>query len=132
LESKTLPLIKESDIVMARKAAKDLAAALGFGLLEQIQLATAVSELARNAIKYAGGGEITLALVNQGRRRGIELVCRDDGPGIADLNRVLAGGVSTGGGLGRGLSGSRSLLDDFSVDTAAGRGTKITGRKWLA
>ncbi len=131
MEPRTLPLRQEGDIVAARRAAKELAAALGFDLLEQVHLATAVSELARNAIDYGGGGEITLAVVEDGARRGLELRCRDHGPGIMDLERVLAGGRSTGSGLGRGLSGARALVDEFQVETAPGRGTTVRGRKWL-
>jgi len=131
VEPETLPLRAEADIVAARKHARDLAAALGFSLLEQVHIATAVSELARNALQYANGGELTLAPVVEGGRCGLELVCRDHGPGIPDLERALAGGFSTGRGLGRGLSGARALLDEFSVITSPGHGTTVRGRKWL-
>ena len=126
-----MPLRDEADIVLARKHARELAAALGFGLLEQVEIATAVSELARNVIQYAGAGEIVLEPVVEGSRRGLGLVCRDEGPGIADVDLVLAGGYSTGRGLGRGLRGSRLLLDEFDIATAPGRGTTVRGRKWL-
>lgn len=129
--SKTLALQREADIVAARQAAKELAAALGFDLLDQVQLATAVSELARNVIQYAGQGEITLAATSDRDRRGLELVCRDSGPGIADLELAISGGYSTGRGLGRGLSGAKALLDEFRVDIAQGQGTTVWGRKWL-
>lgn len=131
MEGKTVPLTQEIDIVAVRKYAKDLAAALGFDLLAQVQIATAVSELARNAIQYAGRGEFTVAPVDEGRRRGVEVVCRDHGPGIANLELALAGGYSTGNGLGRGLAGARALLDEFRVETSAGKGTTVWGRKWL-
>lgn len=132
MQNRTIPLRQETDIIVARKFAKDLAASLGFGLLEQVQLATAVSELARNAIQYAGGGELALNAMIDGNRSGLELICEDHGPGITDLDLVLAGGYSTGHGLGRGLSGSRALLDEFSVDTAPERGTTVRGLKWLS
>jgi serine/threonine-protein kinase RsbT len=130
--SQSIPLREQHDIVLARKVAKDLAAGLGFDLLEQVHLATAVSELARNALDYGGGGEVIVRAVEDGRRRGVEFVCRDGGPGVADLERALAGGHSTGGGLGRGLSGARALLDDFDIDTGPGRGTTVRGCKWRA
>ncbi len=131
VEPKIVLLREQPDIVTARKVAKDLAATLGFGLLEQVHLATAVSELVRNALDYGGGGELILRPLADGRRRGVELVCRDEGPGIADLDLALAGGYSTSRGLGRGLSGARGLLDEFEVETAPGRGTTVRGRKWL-
>jgi serine/threonine-protein kinase RsbT len=128
--SKTIAIRAESDIVAARKHARELAASLGFDLLEQVHLATAVSELARNALEYAGGGEMTVTALQVAGRAGIELVCRDEGPGISDLARVLEGGYSSGRGLGRGVSGSRALMDEFEIQTAPGRGTTIQGRKW--
>ncbi|SRR5579883_3304358 len=132
VRSSTTALAAEADIVRARRDAKDLAASAGFGLLEQVQIATAVSELARNVIQYAGHGEIVVSQIRDGSRAGLEIVCRDRGPGIASLDRALAGGYSTSHGLGRGLAGARSLLDEFRVETAPGRGTTVWGRKWLA
>ncbi len=132
VDANTIALAREIDIVVARKYAKDLAAAIGFDLLEQVQIATAVSELARNVIQYAGSGEIALMPISSDRSRGIEVVCRDHGPGIANLDLALAGGYSTSHGLGRGLFGTRSLLDEFRVETVMGQGTTAWGRKWLA
>lgn len=131
MAAKTLPLASESDIIAARRCAKDLAGQIGFDLLDQVQVATAVSELARNVIQYAGQGEIIIAAIEQGSRRGIEIICRDHGPGIAQLDLALAGGYSTSQGLGRGLAGARSLLDEFQVETAPDQGTTVRGRKWL-
>ena len=131
VQSRRLPLRDEADIIAARRAAKELAVALGFDLLAQVHVATAVSELARNALAYAGGGQLTLEPVRDGERHGLELVCRDEGPGIGDLPLALVGSHSTGRGLGRGLSAARKLLDEFGVDTAPGRGTTVRARKWL-
>ena len=129
-DARTIAIRTEADIVVARKHARDLAAGLGFDMLEQVHVATAVSELTRNALEYAGGGELTVTSIRAGSRKGIELVCRDDGPGISDLARVLEGGFTTGRGLGRGVSGARALMDEFEVETGPGKGTRIQGRKW--
>lgn len=131
MSSSTTPLTTEADIVRARRGAKNLAGSLGFDLLEQVQIATAVSELARNVIQYAGRGEIVLSGISEGARTGFEIVCRDRGPGIAHLDLVLTGGYTTSHGLGRGLVGTRALLDEFRVETAPGCGTTVWGRKWL-
>jgi serine/threonine-protein kinase RsbT len=131
VDGKVIPLLQETDIVLARKHAKDLAAAIGFELLDQIQVATAVSELARNVIQYAGRGEIRFAIETKGSRRGLTFICHDDGPGIVDLDLALIGGYSTSHGLGRGLSGARNLLDDFRIETFPGKGTTVWAAKWL-
>lgn len=114
----------------ARAHARELAASVGFEMLEQVQIATAVSELARNVIQYAGEGEMEISIAS-GRRTGIEVICRDSGPGIADVQRALAGGQSTSGGLGRGLSGAQKLFDEFELRTGPGQGTEVIGRKWV-
>jgi serine/threonine-protein kinase RsbT len=129
--TRLIPLHEESDIVVARAYARELAASVGFEMLEQVQIATAVSELARNVIQYAGEGEIVVSIASAGRRTGIEVICRDSGPGIADAEAALARGRSTSGGLGRGLSGAQKLFDEFELKTAPGQGTAVTGRKWL-
>src|SRR5579885_3479737 len=130
MADRRVPLVHEADIVAARRQARELAIELGFDLLGQVQIATAVSELARNVIQYAGNGEIILSAIRDERRRGLTLTCRDQGPGIANLDLVLAGGVSTRHGLGRGLAGARALLDEFRVETAPGLGTTVWGCKW--
>jgi serine/threonine-protein kinase RsbT len=121
----------EADIVNARVHAKAKAEALGFGYMDQTRIATAVSELARNAFQYGGKGKVTMQLVNKEGRRGIEIVVEDHGPGIRELESVLRGGYSTGGGLGLGLSGSKKLMDEFEIKTKVGEGTTVTVRKWL-
>src|SRR4051812_49346818 len=98
---------------------------------DQTLLATAISEVARNITAYAVRGEVLLELVRDGRgRRGIRVVARDEGPGIADLDRALTDGYTTGGGLGLGPPGARRLVDDFEIETAPGVGTTLTLVKW--
>ncbi len=121
----------EADVVVARHAGREAAASIGFRGVDLTVIATAISELARNIIVYAGSGEVVLAVVRSGGRRGIEVVARDDGPGIADVSLAMQDGYSTGKGLGLGLPGTRRLMDEFAIDSAPGRGTRVTVRKWL-
>lgn len=119
------------DIVAARQRGRDLALRSGFTQTESTLIATAISELARNIVLYAKTGEMTLGLVDNAERGGIIIVARDDGPGIADVQRALMGGYSTSGGLGLGLSGVRRIMDEFDVLTKLGEGTTVTATKWL-
>src|SRR5213594_3182348 len=93
-------------------------------------IATAISELSRNIVLYAKRGEIVVAAVENGSRRGVVVVARDDGPGISDVRRATAGGYSTSGGLGLGLAGVRRLMDEFDIVSDAGIGTTVTAKKW--
>jgi len=122
---------EELDIVSARVKAKARAEALGFGYMDQTRIATAVSELARNALQFGGGGTVKVCQVVIEGKRGIEIVVEDKGPGIQNLELALKGGHSTSGGLGLGLSGSRRLMDEFNIETAPNKGTTVTVRKWL-
>lgn len=131
VDDQTVSLESESDIVEARMYARDFAASVGFDLLAQVEVATAVSELARNVIQYAERGEIHLSIVERPGSRGVRILCRDRGPGIAELDKALAGGYSTSGGMARGLSGARRFFDDFTIKSQAGEGTEIVGTRWL-
>jgi serine/threonine-protein kinase RsbT len=126
-----LEIKSEADIIEARVRAKAIAEALGFNYMDQTRIATAVSELARNAYQYAGKGKITIKPLNKQGRKGMEMVVEDHGSGIENLDRAMKGGYSTGGGLGMGLSGSKKLMDDFDINTKMGEGTVVTIRKWL-
>jgi len=121
----------EVGIVNARVRAKAMAEALGFTYMDQTRIATAVSELARNAFQFAGGGKVTIKPLEGPEGKGIEIVVEDHGPGIEDLELALKGGYSTAGGLGLGLSGSKKLMDEFDVKTRIGEGTVVVVRKWL-
>lgn len=125
-----LTIVSDQDVVRIRQLVRTLAVAVKLSLVDQTKLVTAASELARNTLVYGGGGTVEASRVENGRRTGIRIVFADQGPGIADLNLALTDGYTTGGGLGLGLSGARRLVDEFEIDTAAGKGTSITIVKW--
>ncbi|WP_347883783.1 ATP-binding protein [Pseudomonas aestiva] len=129
----TLALRSEQDIVHCRQAAKRLTAALDWPMLEQIRLATAVSELARNIHQYAGSGQFDFALLrDEGQRlRGLEVRAIDQGPGIAEMEAIRAGSYRSSTGMGIGLRGAQRLFDDFDIQTSPA-GTRITARKYQA
>lgn len=129
----TLALHSEQDIVHCRQAAKRLAAALEWPALEQIRLATAVSELARNIHQYAGSGHFDFALLRgeDQRLRGLEVRAVDQGPGIAEMEAIRAGSYRSSTGMGIGLRGAQRLFDDFDIQTSPA-GTRITARKYQA
>jgi serine/threonine-protein kinase RsbT len=120
----------DADVVTARQRARELAADLELSSTDQTLLATAISEVARNITTYAKRGEVLVSVIHDDDRRGIRVVARDEGPGIEDIERALQDGYTTGGGLGLGLPGARRLVDDFSIDSAPGRGTTVTLVKW--
>lgn len=121
----------DDDVVAARQAGRRLAQSIGLGSTDLTLIATAISEVARNITAYAGRGEIVLRAVEERGRRGIEVVARDAGPGIDDLDRALRDGFTTGGGLGIGLPGARRLMDDFAISSDAAAGTTVTMTKWV-
>ena len=127
----SVPIERELDAVTARQKGRELAASIGFSSTDQTLLATAISELARNIISYAGHGKIELTTIVEGGRRGIMIVAEDQGPGISDPELAMRDGFSTGKSLGLGLPGARRLVDDFNLETAVGQGTKVTLKKWL-
>lgn len=119
----------DADVVLARQAARQLATRLGFSRTELTVIATAVSEVARNIVRFTDGGEIVVELVED-THRGVRVVARDTGPGIPDIEQALADGYSTYHGLGLGLPGARRLMDEFAVVSERGRGTTVTMTKW--
>jgi len=125
-----LPIASNADIVAVRQRVRTVAVEAGFSLIDQTKVVTAASELARNALVYAGGGQVSIEIVERGHRRGLKLAFSDQGPGIPDVDQALTDGWTTGGGLGLGLSGSRRLVDDFDLVSAPGEGTTVTVTKW--
>ncbi|MGK5004629.1 ATP-binding protein [Janthinobacterium sp. LB2P70] len=125
-----LPLRGDEDVVRLRRQVRDSMVAMGFGLIEQTKIITAASELARNTLRYGGGGEARIARISDGARQGLELRFIDAGPGIADIALALTDGYTSGGGLGLGLGGARRLADAFHIDTAPGAGTTVIIAKW--
>ncbi len=126
-----LPIQSESDIVMARRAVRNAATALGFGITDVTRIVTAASELTRNIYQYAKAGAMRWRALNVNGRLGLELVFEDHGPGIPDVARAMEKGFSTSKGLGMGLPGAKRLMDEMSIQSEVGNGTTVQVRKWL-
>jgi serine/threonine-protein kinase RsbT len=120
----------DADVVTARQEARAMGAGLGFSSTDLTLLATAISEVARNITTYAGEGEVTLRALHRGGREGIEVIARDRGPGIENVELALQDGYTTGTGLGLGLPGTRRLVDEFELRTEPGVGTTVRLVKW--
>jgi serine/threonine-protein kinase RsbT len=120
---------RDPDVVAARQAVRELAEPLGFSRTDLTVISTAVSEVARNIVRFADSGSITAELLED-PRRGIRVVARDTGPGIEDVEKALTDGYSTYHGLGIGLPGARRLMDEFALVSEPGRGTTVTMTKW--
>jgi serine/threonine-protein kinase RsbT len=130
--ARSIPVTGENDIVTARQAARQYAVELGFGAMDQSRITTAVSELARNVVRYAndGQGEVHLReLRGADGAVGLEVVVEDDGPGM-DVAQAMQQGFSSGKGLGLGLGGTQRLMDEMEVDSEPGSATRVTIRKW--
>jgi serine/threonine-protein kinase RsbT len=126
-----IPINADQDIVTARQQGRTMSAKLGFNGSDLTVIATAVSEVARNIVEFAGKGEIILTPIQHGPKKGIMVVARDDGPGIPNIQLALQDGFSTTASLGLGLPGSRRLMDEFTIVSAIGKGTTVTMRKWM-
>lgn len=126
-----ISIVSEVDIVTARQRGRALAAELGFAGSDQALIATAISELARNILQYAGRGEVDIAVERKNGRAGIAVVATDQGPGIPDLKRALEDGFSTGKGLGLGLPGTKRIMDEFDLASEVGKGTRVAVKKWV-
>jgi serine/threonine-protein kinase RsbT len=125
-----VPIRTDVDVVIARQKIRALVSDLRFSGSELTLVATAISEVSRNIVSYAGSGEIVMRVVQRGQRRGITVIARDKGPGIADIERAMEDGFSTSRGLGLGLPGSKRLMDEFELVSEVGKGTEITMTKW--
>ncbi|HEX5944796.1 MAG TPA: anti-sigma regulatory factor [Acidimicrobiales bacterium] len=124
----------DGDIVVARQSGRELAAQIGCSSTDATLIATAISEVARNILTHAGHGEVEMQAIgpetNRRREPAVEVIARDDGPGIADVDRAMQDGFTTGRGLGLGLPGARRLMDEFDITSEVGTGTTIVMRKW--
>ena len=121
-----------TDIVTARQRGRALALELGFNGADVTLIAAAISEVARNIVDHAKKGEIVMSSVASpsGGKRGIQIIARDEGPGIRDVAQAMQYGYSTRKGLGVGLPGAKWLMDEFDIASEVGRGTTITMKKW--
>jgi serine/threonine-protein kinase RsbT len=125
-----LPVRSDEDVVRLRQSVREQMIAAGFSLIDQTKMITAASELARNTLRYGGGGEAYMEKLLNGARRGVGLTFVDHGPGIPDIPRALTDGYTSGGGMGLGLSGAKRLADEFELESAPGEGTTVRICKW--
>jgi serine/threonine-protein kinase RsbT len=130
LSRREMKIDTEDDVILVRRAVRELAQAHGFDVFASAALTTAASELTRNVWVHARKGVAIIEEVSNGERDGVRVTFQDEGPGIADIARVMAGGFSTARSMGLGLSGSRRLVDDFELRSTVGRGTTVEIVKW--
>ena len=130
LRTELLPLKNSNDVVLARQKVRQWAVDLRFTLVDQTKLVTAASELARNALDHGKGGQMKIESLVDGVKSGLRLVFEDEGPGIPDIELALKDGYTTGAGMGLGLGGSKRLVNQFSIESEVGKGTKITIARW--
>ena len=124
------PVRSAEDVVLVRQIVRQWAVELKLSLVDQTKVVTAASEIARNTVEYGGGGTLRLEMLNDGDRRGLRLTFEDKGPGIPDVEQALKDGFTTGGGVGLGLGGARRLVNEFSITSTSGEGTRISMTKW--
>ena len=124
-EQKQVPINVENDVLTARQTGRDMAKQLGFGSADQTRLATAISELGRNIIKYADKGVITILDQSDQSMIRLRVVVEDNGPGIPDIDKALQDGFTTGRSLGVGLPGTKRLVHEFDIVSRPGY-TKVT------
>lgn len=130
LNKDSMTIVRELDVIPFRNRLKEVANKIGLGLVNQTKIITAASELARNMLKYGGGGVVDIEVINKGKENGIRLIFVDKGPGIKDLKLAMQDGYSTGKSLGLGLPGTKRLVSEFSIESEVGKGTKVTVVKW--
>jgi len=130
LFNETIKVFRESEVILLRNRVKEHALKIKMGLVNQTKLITAVSELVRNMLKYAQGGEVRIEVVTRGRDNGIRITFSDNGPGIADIPQAMKDGYSTGKSMGMGLPGAKRLVNEFEIASEVGKGTKVTILKW--
>jgi serine/threonine-protein kinase RsbT len=125
-----MQVVREQDVVPFRNRVREYAVRVKMGLVNQTKLITAASELVRNMLNYAKGGKIRIEIVSRGRDNGIRLTFVDSGPGISDIDLAMKDGYSTGKSLGLGLPGAKRLVNEFNIQSEAGKGTTVTIIKW--
>lgn len=123
-------LNNSNDVLIARQKVRQWATELRFSLVDQTKLVTAASELARNALEHGKGGVMVLESLANGSKSGLRLTFEDQGPGIPDIDQALKDGYTSGSGLGLGLGGSKRLVNEFSIESQVGKGTKVTVVRW--
>ena len=132
VKSVELALFGQEDVVAVRQSTRSLAVEIGLTIVDQTKIVTAASELARNTVVHGGGGKAMLEIVRESTKQGLRLTFEDHGPGIADVERAMQDGYSTGNGLGLGLGGTRRLCNEFAIQSKLGSGTRVTITRWKA
>ncbi|MBO9701843.1 MAG: anti-sigma regulatory factor [Sporocytophaga sp.] len=130
LNREIIEIAKELDVVFFRQRLKEHAVKIGMSVLNQTKLITASSELVRNMLKYAGGGQICIEVINEKMQIGIKVTFEDKGPGIPDIHKAMQDGFSTGKSLGLGLPGAKRLVNEFDIKSEIGKGTIVTIVRW--
>jgi len=130
METVQAPIKSPGDVVLVRQLVRRGAQLAGLSLVDQTKIVTAASELARNTLIHGLGGEMTMQVLEDGVRRGVQLTFVDTGPGIPDLERAMTDGWTSGNGLGMGLPGARRLVNDFEIHSRAGEGTRVSIARW--
>ncbi|GAC1301986.1 MAG: anti-sigma regulatory factor [Mucilaginibacter sp.] len=130
LSKDTMQVYKEQDVVLIRNRVKEVATKIKMGLVNQTRLITAASELLRNMLRYANGGNCLIEVVSRGRDNGVRLTFLDTGPGIPDIALAMRDGYTTGKSLGLGLPGTKRLVNEFDIKSKVGEGTTVTIVKW--
>ncbi|KAA5542463.1 anti-sigma regulatory factor [Adhaeribacter rhizoryzae] len=130
LSKETLTIQREPDVIYFRNKAKEYAVKIGMSMVGQTKLITAASELVRNMLRYANGGEAVLEIVIRNNIKGVRLTFADKGPGIKDVKQAMQDGFSTGRSLGLGLPGAKRLSNEFDIKSEVGKGTTVTIIRW--
>lgn len=130
IKTETIAVASSGDIVAVRHAVRREAVKINLSLVDQTKIVTAASELARNMLVYGGGGKVTLELLQNGGRQGLRADFADTGPGIPDIDLALRDGFTSGNGMGLGLGGAKRLVNEFHIESAPGKGTRVTITRW--
>lgn len=130
LKTEAVPIKSDADVVMVRQRVRAWVTEMKFSLVDQTKIVTAASELGRNTLEHGKGGSLEISLLQNGVRRGIQLVFSDNGPGIPDVQLALTDGYTTASGMGLGLSGSKRLMNEFDIQTEVNRGTTVSCIRW--
>jgi serine/threonine-protein kinase RsbT len=130
METVQAPIKSPGDVVLVRQLVRRGAQLAGLSLVDQTKIVTAASELARNTLIHGLGGEMTMQVLEDGARRGVQLTFVDTGPGIPDLAQAMTDGWTSGNGLGMGLPGARRLVNDFEIHSRVGEGTRVSIARW--
>jgi serine/threonine-protein kinase RsbT len=130
LRSELHELRNSRDVMLSRQVVRRLAIDLGFSLVDQTKMITAASELARNTLIYGMGGTMCCEVLSEGTRKGLRVTFEDHGPGIEDIARAMEDGFTSGSGLGKGLPGSKRLVNEFEIHSTPGEGTRVAITRW--